>query len=174
LVLISLTQLHIFPHCKKLAKQVGADSDKLYFTTLDPSLDGPLLQGHSPNAELDTHVLWSKHFGTHQVVTVTPAIYESISAFGKVKGDKSTLYKYLNPHLLAVTSVGGGGGRVSVVDSVSGRSIYEVEIASVNAEKGIVATMIQNWLVYRWLDTQGWRIASVELYEDRSVGRSET
>lgn len=174
----TLTQLHLFPFCKKMAKQIAADSEKLSYTTLDLSLDGPILRGHSPNGDLTGDlVLWSKHFAPHQVVTATPAEYESIAAFGKVKGDKSTLYKYLNPHLLVVTSVSpsqSGMSTVSVVDSITGRVVYEVDIVNVDPAKGIIATMVENWLVYWWRDGNGWRLASVELYEDRSMGKAET
>jgi hypothetical protein len=61
-------------------------------------------------------------------------------------------------------------GRVSVIDIISGRVIYEAVIPSLVIQKGIIADMVENWLVYRWLDQSGWKIASVDLYEDRDQG----
>jgi hypothetical protein len=172
-VVDSSINLHIFPFCKKVAANVSDTG--FTFTTLTLSGDGPVLQGHSVLAgerALPTAMIWSKPFAQHDIVSSSPATYDAISSFGRVTGDKSTLYKYLNPHLHVVASISpvSQQGRVSVIDIISGRVIYEAVIPSLFIPKGIIADMVENWLVYRWLDQSGWKLASVDLYEDREQG----
>jgi hypothetical protein len=167
------TNLHIFPFCKKVAANVA--STGFAFTTLTQSGDGPVLQGHSALAgdkALPTALIWSKPFSRGDIVSSSPATYGAISSFGRVLGDKSTMYKYLNPHLHVVASISPAAqqGRVSVVDIISGRVVYEAVIPSLVIQKGIIADMVENWLVYRWLDQSGWRLASVDLYEAKEQG----
>ena len=59
----------------------------------------------------------------------------------------------------------GGDARVVVLDSVSGRVVWETLVRDA-AEVG--ASMVGNWLTWAWLDTAGvggWRIGSAELFE---------
>ena len=90
-------------------------------------------------------------------------------------GDKSTLYKYLNPHLVVVSSSNSvkGAGSVVVLDSLTGRAIYSASMDHVEASRGVAATMSENWLVFAWLEKgAGWRITSVEMYEDTDKGKT--
>ena len=57
-----------------------------------------------------------------------------------------------------------------IIDSISGRTVYDAVVPDLVIRKGLIADMIENWLVYRWLDKSGWKLASVDLYEDRSQG----
>jgi len=172
-VVDAFTNLHIFPFCKKVAANIT--STGFSFTTLTQSGDGPVLQGHSVlggERPLTTTGIWSKPFPRGDIVSSSPATYGAISSFGRVTGDKSTLYKYLNPHLHVVASISPPAhqGRISVIDMISGRVVYEAVIPSLVIQKGIIADMVENWLVYRWLDQSGWKLASVDLYEDRDQG----
>ena len=85
-------------------------------------------------------------------------------------GDKSALYKYLNPHLAVVTVANPitKTGQVQVVDSISGKLVYSSLMRNVVAAKGVMAVMHDNWLVAAWLDEAGWRVSSVEIYENRN------
>jgi len=172
-VVDSSANLHIFPFCKKVAANVT--STGFTFTTLGHSGDGPVLQGHSVLAgenSLPTTLVWTKPFQLGDIVSSSPATFGAISSFGRVTGDKSTLYKYLNPHLHIVAAItpSAGQGRISVLDVITGRTVYEAVVPDLVIQKGIIADMVENWLVYRWLDKSGWKIASVDLYEDREQG----
>jgi hypothetical protein len=172
-VVDSSSNLHIFPFCKKVAANVT--STGFTFTTLGHSGDGPVLQGHSVMAgekSLPTTLVWTKPFQLGDIVSSSPATFGAISSFGRVTGDKSTLYKYLNPHLHIVAAItsSAGQGRISVLDVITGRTVYEAVVPDLVIQKGIIADMVENWLVYRWLDKSGWKIASVDLYEDREQG----
>lgn len=94
-----------------------------------------------------------------------------MASFGRVLGDKSTLYKYLNAHLSVVTTATqqAGTAQVYVLDTTTGATVFSAQVNGV----GIKSVMSENWLVYSWLEAVGWRVASVELYENRTDGKVE-
>lgn len=173
-VVDSESQFYFFPYCKKVAANVS-DSN-FAFTVLDQSISGPVLKGYtvlaSDRKPLPTTQVWSKSFSPGDYVSSSPATYGAIASFGRVTGDKSTLYKYLNPHLHVVASItpAQSQGRIMVIDSISGRTVYDAIVPDLVIRKGLIADMVENWLVYRWLDKSGWKLASVDLYEDKSQG----
>ena len=145
---------------------------------MTPALPGSILSGHvlskRNGTAFQTSVVWSIPFTSSETLSsVGTASFGPVASFGRALGDKSTLYKYLNPHLLVLTTLDSSSqqARVVVVDSTTGRTVYEVAIHDIVLEKGVKVAMSENWLVYSWLDKRGWRIASVELYEDRSLGK---
>ena len=108
-----------------------------------------------------------------KVFDVSPVISGPLASFGRVTGDKQTLYKYLNPHLLVVTTLSSTGGTVYAVASVTGSVVYSAAVDA-QSEGGLEAIMEENWLVFRWKSEAGWRIASVEMYENRTSSAANT
>lgn len=173
--------VHIFPFCKKVAKDLLDISHKFFFTTTARDISGSILSGHvltgQTNSTLNTASTWSLAITDDEhLENITPASYGPIASYGRAIGDKSTLYKYLNPHLTVLTTsdVKHDQAKVIVLDTVSGHRIYEVVLRDIVLDKGVQVAMSDNWLVYSWLDKQGWRIASVELYEDRREFKADT
>lgn len=180
-------QLYIFPPCKKVAKAVEAEADRLFYSVLDRALEGTTLRGYAPAVRNEDNTfsaaeLWARPFPAQLVLAATPLTPSQTASFGRALGDKSVLYKYMNPHLIVVTSVSPltARGHVYVVDSTTGTTIHEIEISNVVGEN-VQAAMVENWLVYAWQEGQngegvgGWRMGSVELFEDgneKSAGRS--
>ncbi|WWC58978.1 uncharacterized protein I303_101524 [Kwoniella dejecticola CBS 10117] len=180
--------LHIFPPCKKVAAGIEEIADKLFYTTHSKSIDGTLLKGHIPSAAQEGlgfkgEVVWQHPFDQDEIILETKAvIFDAVASFGRVLGDKSTLYKYLNPHLQVIStftpslkglssvtaSSQSGTGKIYVIDSTNGKIVYQTEIEGVIARGGIKVGMVENWLVFAWLDERAWKIASTELYEDTS------
>ncbi|WVF70429.1 hypothetical protein IAT40_005219 [Kwoniella sp. CBS 6097] len=175
--------LHIFPSCKKVATGISEISDKLFYTSTARSLDGTVLSGRIPSSSTDgtsfnTAAVWSHPFGKDEIVLENrPVQFDAIASFGRVLGDKSTLYKYLNPHLTVIatftpsekgtaSSSSTGTGHVYVLDTTSGRVVYTSSMEGVVEKGGVKAAMVENWLVFAWLDQRGWKMGSVELYED--------
>jgi hypothetical protein len=176
--------LHLFPKCKKVQREIEAAP--FFYTALDRQLEGTSLRGYTPGAAAEGITfpgvqLWSRPFPAQEVLDVAPLHPSPVASFGRALGDKAVLYKYLNPHLLVVSSVSpfNAAGHVYVIDSTTGASVHEVDIPHVVGAH-VRAAMVENWLVYAWLEGPtsaspgGWRIASVELYETgaQSVGRS--
>jgi len=102
-----------------------------------------------------------------------------IASFGKVLGNRTTLYKYLNQHLFAVTTVprspASGSCSIYLLDGIKGSIIYHAVVS----DKGcsIEAVLTENWLVYSYYDNEyagvgqskGHRVISVELYEGNGI-----
>lgn len=181
-------RLHLWPGCKKVTKTMKQEANKLFFTTTTKSIDGTAIQGFTPSATLlnessytyTSSLIWSHPFREDEMILESqPVTLDAIASFGRVLGDKSTLYKYLNPHLLIlstfspstkglnpVTHKEVGLGRVYVLDTITGETVYATEIDGVVKRGGIHVAMVENWLVYTWLAEGGYRIGSVEIYED--------
>jgi hypothetical protein len=120
-----------------------------------------------------------------EILSIIPRPSGPVASLGKVLGNRTTLYKYLNPHLFAVTTASSNTCGVYVVDAAKGSIVYH---ASIDARQGaggcdLHATFVENWLVYvyweeqyQWVgQTKGQRLVTVELYEgskpDDKTGR---
>lgn len=110
-----------------------------------------------------------------------PAGRGPVASVGKVLGNRTTLYKYLNPRLftaLTVTPIKNLCG-LYLIDSVKGTIIYQVQIAADNGVCDIKTALTENWLVYHYYDnevstgnslgTKGYRMVSIELYEGKGI-----
>ena len=160
-VVDSTQKLHLYPSCKTVAANFSAIASDFAFTTLTRDLESTSLMGWSPSATsseatFDTTQLWSMPFA-EGVTSVSPVEMDVIASYGRPLGNKSTLYKYLNPHLVVATT----SSAVYVVDSVTGSVAHTARVDGTSLR----AAMVENWLVYAWLSPRGWRLASVELYE---------
>ena len=107
------------------------------------------------------------------------------ASFGKVLGNRTTLYKYLNPRMMVLlsspfkltTGQGKGTCGVYVLDSAKGTVIYHAALPTVDGGCEVKVSLVENWLVYHYYDgevgkvpggngeTKGWRVVTVELYE---------
>lgn len=124
--------------------------------------------------------------------TMIPAARGPVASVGKVLGNKTTLYKYLNPRLVIlltaphsapVASTTSTKTRVAacgiyLVDSAKGTVVYRATLPATDGGAcDVKATLVENWLVYHYYDpdfsgtgqTKGWRMVSVELYEGKAV-----
>jgi hypothetical protein len=178
-------QLHIFPKCKKIANEIEAMGSRILYSVLENEVEGTSLTGYAVAKQLDgmkfsTIELWTRPFHAQVVLDAVPLTPSVTASFGRALGDKSVLYKYLNPHLQVITSLSPlkAIGHVMVVDSTTGATVYAAEIPHVVGDT-IRAVMVENWLVFAWLErvpgaTEGWRLSSVELYDNtaKSAGAS--
>jgi len=175
-------QLHIFPSCQTVAADLAAMASKLFFTTTDKTIDGTILDGFSASSSaagtsFKTAALWSMVFAPGEtILSIDSGAYDAIASFGRVLGDKSTLYKYLNPHLTVITTVSSSDrtAHVYVVDTTTGTTVYTATVTDTVPGNGLKAAMIENWLVYAWQDEAGYRLASTELFENRNSTQAET
>ena len=171
-----------------MAKKIAEFGPKLHFSLTRKTANGDSVRGYtlaggsSALGVFPTAETWAVTLPAGTRITSVKALPSgAIASFGRVLGDKSTLYKYLNPHLFAITTVADkeNRGGVKVVDEASGSIIYEVSIDHIDVAQGVKAHIVENWLVYHWLEPQdgagngGWRMASVELYEDRAEDKAQ-
>ena len=105
--------------------------------------------------------------------TARPA-HDPVASIGKVLGDRSVLYKYLNSNLVLVTAVDTKGHTAGfyLLDAVSGKVLHEAIQVGVDAKKPISSTISENWFAYSFYgDTtdessaKGYQLVISELYE---------
>ncbi|KAG9119129.1 hypothetical protein FRC07_006008 [Ceratobasidium sp. 392] len=120
---------------------------------------------------------WKKAFTTPATSpdTITSSLsvvhrpVSPIASYGKVLGDRTTLYKYLSPHAAVVLAPDCA---VRVVDLVSGTIIFDSGALSAQGSTCEIpkAAFAENWLVYAYESggnstDKGTQVVSVELYE---------
>ncbi|OQE24863.1 hypothetical protein PENFLA_c009G06445 [Penicillium flavigenum] len=120
--------------------------------------------------------------------TARPA-HDPVASIGKVLGNRSVLYKYLNPNLALVTAVNEQTHTASfyLLDGVSGKILHATTQAGVDSTQPIASVMSENWFAYSfWGDVdgsessaKGYQLVISELYEspfpnDRGVLDSAT
>ena len=124
------------------------------------------------------HPIWTLSLPPNEEIqSVIPAQRGPVASVGKVLGNRSTLYKYLNPHLTAVLTSSPKSQPpicgIYLVDTVKGSLVYHVTLPSSAGVCDVRATITENWLVYSYFDEEfsgvgqrkGYRVVSVELYE---------
>ncbi|KDQ19878.1 hypothetical protein BOTBODRAFT_27299 [Botryobasidium botryosum FD-172 SS1] len=126
---------------------------------------------------LKTYPSWSTAFPPNEeIMSVTKRDSGPVASFGKGMGDRTTLYKYLNPHLLAVTTAAVPDRHrcsVYLVDTVKGTILFHAQTSTKGRACDIRVAFTENWLVYQYYDdtlegveaAKGYRVVSVELYE---------
>ncbi|OWF43072.1 ER membrane protein complex subunit 1-like [Mizuhopecten yessoensis] len=119
-----------------------------------------------------------------QIITnvVGKRVLEQVHSQGRVLGDRSVLYKYMNPNLVVVTTEGeeassltkGSNNFVNIylIDSITGHIVFH---ASHRKTKGPVNVVhVENWVVYDYFNQKARRheIAVIELFEGKEQGNS--
>jgi ER membrane protein complex subunit 1 len=120
-----------------------------------------------------------------------------VASYGKVLGNRTTLYKWLNPRVgivltepstpLSAAVIPGGVPPtkasmetcgIYLVDMTKGSIAYRASVPTTSGGGcNVKATYTENWLVYAYYDpewmgtgsSKGWRIVSVEIYEGKGV-----
>lgn len=175
LILDARDKVHVYPDS---ATAVAASLGKnIYLFTADQTtgiLSGFSLS-YSTTQELIAHKVWElllspKNQRITQVVAKNPI--ERVHSQGRVLGDRSVLYKYINPNLVAIVTEGIGHAHKNtlnlyLLDVVSGAMIFSITHKRVRGPIHIVHS--ENWLVYGYFNEKGRRteIATLELYEGK-------
>ncbi|XP_071945082.1 ER membrane protein complex subunit 1-like [Antedon mediterranea] len=97
---------------------------------------------------------------------------EEVHSLGRVLGDRTVLYKYLNPNLVVVTTEGSDAAskaRLSVflVDVVNGAIVFSMDHKRVEGPLYVVHS--ENWITYQYWNSKHRRaeITALELYEGK-------
>ncbi|KZF23046.1 DUF1620 domain protein [Xylona heveae TC161] len=115
--------------------------------------------------------------GERIVGLTSRAAHDPVASIGKVLGDRSVMYKYLNPNLLLVTTVSDAQSTLSfhLLDSTSGNVLYTASHEGVATSRPITSALSENWFTYAfWADvvegstsatSKGYQLVVAELYE---------
>ncbi|EFR00989.1 hypothetical protein MGYG_03990 [Nannizzia gypsea CBS 118893] len=103
--------------------------------------------------------------------TARPA-HDPIASVGKVLGNRSVLYKYLNRNLALITATGESTVDFYLLDGVSGQILHTARYTDVDTTQPIASAISENWFAYSfWADTneqsaaKGYQLIVSELYE---------
>lgn len=86
-----------------------------------------------------------------KISSITSAPFgDPVASIGKALGDRNVLYKYLNPNLLAITTLQRTSSRVTIylLDSISGDILYSSSQVGVDTSQPIPLTVAENWIAY--------------------------
>ena len=186
-----LPQAHIFPDTSQNYDVFAKVVKYLHFPLRSSAGFSRTLTGHKINVQkefTDKHVAyptWTAAFPPNEDVLglITREHSSPVASFGKVLGNRTTLYKYLNPNTLVVLTgtsptAGVKSCGVYMMDGAKGSILYHAIVpASPSGTCDVKATFTENWLVYYYYDgetgspdqTKSHRIVSVEFYEGANV-----
>ncbi|KAF8211092.1 hypothetical protein K438DRAFT_1808794 [Mycena galopus ATCC 62051] len=179
-------QINPYPDTEASTALVTRHAPNLYLPFIESFSDGPRVVGHrltlDPNLsdKYVAHRTWGLRLPPGETVkqVIKPHI-GPLASLGKVLGNRTTLYKYLNPRMFVVLTKGtdavdSPGCGVYVVDGAKGSVLYSAVVPGAGStDCDVHATLTENWLVYHYYDgdgtregeTKGWRLVTVEFYE---------
>jgi hypothetical protein len=103
--------------------------------------------------------------------TSRPA-HDPVASIGKVLGNRSVLYKYLNGNLALITTIGENTATFYLLDGISGKVLHSSAHSGVDTSQPITSVMSENWFAYSlWADvtdeseSKGYQLVVSELYE---------
>lgn len=114
-----------------------------------------------------------------KILSITArSLHDPVASIGRVLGDRSVMYKYLNPNTVLVTAVSEFASTVSfyLLDSVSGEILHSTIHEGVDLRQPITSVISENWFVYSlWSDStsgmtnspsaKGYQVVVSDLYE---------
>ncbi|KAL5290766.1 EMC1 family protein [Megaselia abdita] len=172
-------QVHVIPENYK--KQ----ADGLYLFTANKKsaiLNGFHLKFNEKSGQLQPQPIWtvnlSGHGSTQEITSIAAKNpIEHVHSQGRVLNDRSVLYKYINPNLVAVVTQGLDNihkfvMNVHLVDVVSGSVVFSLTHRKVRGPIKIVHS--ENWLAYSYFNDKVRRseITAIELYEGKVQANS--
>lgn len=170
--------MHLFPYCKKIEAGFAKVADDLHISHVDSGLGHPVLRGQgfaNSSTGFVSYSTWTLPLGPGEHISHKAENRNAmIASYGRVLGDRTTLYKYLNPHLVACTTINlhASSGTVFVVDSVSGNIVYRAVLDGINTARGVPVVLDENALIYSYAEKdeparkgKGQRLVTVELFE---------
>lgn len=142
---------------KVIVLPLGAElPEPVYLAVQD---DARHAKGLKVTASGKPFITWTFTPPTSEVITSisTRPAHDPVASIGRVLGDRSVMYKYLNPHLISIITSNPLGSTASVhlLDSVSGAVLYSTTHAGVDTSKSIVSTVAENWIVYTYYGGDG-------------------
>lgn len=161
-----------FPSTKYVLQQLQEISPTIFFYLVDS--DKGKLAGLRLHKDLSTEEIWEIFLPPElQKITLVKGkrSNEHVHSQGRVMGDRSVLYKYLNPNLLALIteSTDTHPDRcfigIYLVDGVTGRIIHSS--VQRKAKGPVYLVHSENWMVYQYWNSKARRseLTVLELYE---------
>ncbi|XP_071439248.1 ER membrane protein complex subunit 1 isoform X2 [Hetaerina americana] len=180
LILDSKGSAHLYP--KWISSTLMEHAHNTFLYVADPSTG--VLSGFSFAKSIDQEVsvkhVWDNVLppGTQRITAVASKNpLERVNSQGRVLADRSVLYKYINPNLVAFLAQGFDPIHkhflnVYLVDVVSGAIVFSLTHKRAKGPVHILHS--ENWVVYSYYNDKSRRteVASLELYEGKVQSNS--
>ena len=164
--------LHVLP--EKLGEELTSKSAKtsvIYSTSLSNDKTNSLVGYAVKHLNKPLPEVWRLSLEDEAIIAIGSKLHnDHIHSHGKVLGDRSVLYKYLNPNLIGVVTTGQDSQKVSfvnvyLIDTVTGSIINSFNHKRCKGPVHIVHS--ENWFFYSYYNLKYRRseVASVELFE---------
>ncbi|KTF77818.1 hypothetical protein cypCar_00017491 [Cyprinus carpio] len=161
-----------FPSTKNVLQQLQDTASSIFFYLVDSSQGK--LSGFRLRKDLSTELIWEVVIPTEvqKIVAVKgKRANEHVHSQGRVMGDRSVLYKYLNPNLLAVITESTDAHPersfvgIILIDGVTGRIVHEAVQRKARGPVHFVHS--ENWVVYVYWNSKFRRneFSVLELFE---------
>ncbi|MCI4387380.1 hypothetical protein PGIGA_G00073390 [Pangasianodon gigas] len=168
-----------FPSTKNVLQQLQEMASSIFFYLVDSSQGK--LSGFRLLKDLSTELIWEVVIPTEvqKIVGVKgKRANEHVHSQGRVMGDRSVLYKYLNPNLLAVVTESTDTHQersfvgIFLIDGVTGRIVHEAVQRKARGPVHFVHS--ENWVVYAYWNTKSRRneFSVIELFEGMELYNS--
>uniref|UniRef100_A0A8C6PXN5 ER membrane protein complex subunit 1 n=1 Tax=Nothobranchius furzeri TaxID=105023 RepID=A0A8C6PXN5_NOTFU len=168
-----------FPSTKNVLQQLQETASSIFFYLADSGQGR--LSGYRLRTDLSTEQVWEVVIPTEtqKIVSIKgKRSNEHVHSQGRVMGDRSVLYKYLNPNLLAVVTESTDLHQersfigILLIDGVTGRIIHEAVQRKARGPVHVVHS--ENWVVYEYWSTKSRRneFSVIELYEGMDLYNS--
>ncbi|XP_051947214.1 ER membrane protein complex subunit 1 [Xyrauchen texanus] len=168
-----------FPSTKNVLQQLQDTASSIFFYLVDSSQGK--LSGFRLRKDLSTEIIWEVVIPTEvqKIVAVKgQRANEHVHSQGRVMGDRSVLYKYLNPNLLAVVTESTDTHQersfvgIILIDGVTGRIVHEAVQRKARGPVHFVHS--ENWVVYVYWNSKFRRneFSVLELFEGAELYNS--
>ncbi|KAK4453330.1 ER membrane protein complex subunit 1, partial [Podospora aff. communis PSN243] len=144
----------------------------------DGALKGVVFAANGSTSYETTSWIFSLPRDLRVVNIATRAAHEPVASIGRVLGDRTVKYKYLNPNTLVLAAADDKAHALSVylLDTVSGQVLSASQYDGVDTGKSVECAMAENWFVcsffgqYTLRDNtaqslKGYQIVVSDLYE---------
>lgn len=168
LLLDSDLKVHIYPE----SHDINIHKDTHFMFIAKPQsgvITGYSLKGYTNNI-LSATEIWKIKLPQPVIKIATKQPQEHVHSQGRVMGDRSVLYKYINPNLAAVFTEGSDTIQKSfcniyLLDSITGLIVYSSSHKRCKTPVHVVHS--ENWVVYSFYNDKSRRIeiSSIELFE---------
>jgi hypothetical protein len=141
-------------------------------------LKGVVFVANGTSSYESTSWTFSPPQGQRIVNIATRPAHDAVASIGRVLGDRTVKYKYLNPNTLVVAAVNDSAGTLTVylLDTVSGQILSSSKYEGIDLGKPIECAMAENWFVCTYFgqytlrdnaaqSLKGYQILVSDLYE---------
>ncbi|XP_052821133.1 ER membrane protein complex subunit 1-like [Mya arenaria] len=173
--------VRVYPETMKRFVQEHSSTTYMFLADIEHgALNGFRL--HPKHSDITVDPVWTVNLqNTRLNMKITNIVSrpanEHIHSVGRVLGDRSVLYKYLNPNLVVITTEGEEPAtsqqkaypvvNVYVVDVVTGHMVFHGNHRKASGPLHVVHS--ENWVVYGYLNMKQHRyeMAGLEMYEGK-------